>query len=288
MNIAIQFSLKNVLLIALVLGVWSCSKKQNDLFPQKAKIVLREVGHNLLLADQDSTSLVQPVVELGSSSYQLSFVEQLEIDPDSLVFFMENSVRKGLSPQDYLLEVIQCDDMEVAYSYYKESQTGNTDIHCRNRRLQKGCYRINVTFISQPKKTDTALSSYLYMVLGIVLVSTTLVLCFKRRSRAIQAVGDKDYEYIGKYKFYPEQKKLIKEATEIGLSKKECELLLLFIAHPHQIMKREELMKRIWEDKGVVVGRSLDTYISRLRKKLQEDPTVKLTNIHGVGYRLEF
>jgi hypothetical protein len=79
----------------------------------------------------------------------------------------------------------------------------------------------------------------------------------------------------------------VKKATEISLSKKECELLAIFVAHPNQIIKREDLMKQVWEDNGVFVGRSLDTYISKLRKKLQTDESIKLTNVHGVGYKLE-
>ena len=54
----------------------------------------------------------------------------------------------------------------------------------------------------------------------------------------------------------------------------------------HLIIKREELSKKVWEDHGVFVGRSLDTYISKLRKKLSEDETLKLTNVHGIGYVL--
>jgi DNA-binding response OmpR family regulator len=79
----------------------------------------------------------------------------------------------------------------------------------------------------------------------------------------------------------------VKEAVVISLSKKECELLTIFIANPNQIIKRDELTKKVWEDKGVFVGRSLDTYISRLRKKLKEDDSITLTNVHGVGYKLE-
>ncbi|MGY8908461.1 MAG: helix-turn-helix domain-containing protein [Flavobacteriales bacterium] len=71
------------------------------------------------------------------------------------------------------------------------------------------------------------------------------------------------------------------------MSKKECEILQIFVANPNQIIKREELTKKVWEDHGVFVGRSLDTYISKLRKKLKNDDSIKLTNIHGVGYRLD-
>ena len=64
-------------------------------------------------------------------------------------------------------------------------------------------------------------------------------------------------------------------------------MLEIFIANPNQIIKRDELEKRVWVDNGVFVGRSLDTYISKLRKKLKDNESIKLTNVHGVGYKLE-
>ncbi|NBP70070.1 MAG: winged helix family transcriptional regulator [Cytophagia bacterium] len=50
---------------------------------------------------------------------------------------------------------------------------------------------------------------------------------------------------------------------------------------------RDQLLKEGWEDEGVIVGRSLDVFISKLRKKLIKDPKVQITNIHGIGYKLE-
>ena len=64
-------------------------------------------------------------------------------------------------------------------------------------------------------------------------------------------------------------------------------MLAIFADSPNQIIKRDELSKKVWEDNGVFVGRSLDTYISKLRKKLKEDSSIKITNIHGIGYSLE-
>ena len=74
---------------------------------------------------------------------------------------------------------------------------------------------------------------------------------------------------------------------EIKLSSKECELLKIFCENKNNIVKRELLIKEVWENNGVVVGRSLDTFISKLRKKLEGDSSVNLINIHGVGYKLE-
>ena len=110
---------------------------------------------------------------------------------------------------------------------------------------------------------------------------------FKQKSRKTPNTVKVQYEVIGSFRFYPEQNKLVKEAEEIALSKKECELLTLFIQKPNVLIKREELTKRVWEDNGVIVGRSLDTYISKLRKKLQSDTSIKLVNVHGVGYKLK-
>jgi DNA-binding response OmpR family regulator len=71
------------------------------------------------------------------------------------------------------------------------------------------------------------------------------------------------------------------------LTIKEAKLLSIFAANLNQIVDRNRLQKEVWEDEGVIVGRSLDMFISKLRKKLEQDPNVKLTNIHGKGYKLE-
>lgn len=109
----------------------------------------------------------------------------------------------------------------------------------------------------------------------------------KKKRKTITDTASNNSLSLGRFTFYPEQNKLIKEAEEIPLSNKECELLTIFIDKPNEVIKREELMKKVWEENGVVVGRSLDTYISKLRKKLKDDTSIKITNIHGVGYKLE-
>jgi len=55
----------------------------------------------------------------------------------------------------------------------------------------------------------------------------------------------------------------------------------------NEISNRKQLQKEVWEDDGVLVGRSLDVFISKLRKKLEADPAVRIINIHGKGYKLE-
>jgi DNA-binding response OmpR family regulator len=72
----------------------------------------------------------------------------------------------------------------------------------------------------------------------------------------------------------------------ITLTNKETKLLKLFCAHKNKVLDRDSIQKAIWEDEGYFVGRSMDVFISRLRKLLRDDPSVSLINVHGVGYKL--
>jgi len=283
MNNCFKNLFKSTLIFGLLVSVLSCSTATDNNFSEKVKMSLRNVGHHLLLSNQDSTSLVKPVVALSESKYQLSFENQLAIQPDSLVSFVKESFLKADLPFNYLVEVLQCNNNEVAYSYEIKQQIEKGIIPCAGRTLKKDCYYINVRFTKFP--TEKKSNSNLVYVFGFSILAFLIFLIYKKKSKSSK--NDTNFASIGRFKFYPEQNKLVKEAIEISLSKKECELLSIFIKKPNQIIKRDELTKKVWEDNGVIVGRSLDTYISKLRKKLQDDTSIKLTNIHGVGYKLE-
>ena len=125
--------------------------------------------------------------------------------------------------------------------------------------------------------------------LGLLVLILTLVTItyFKRKPKTKLIDKLDDHIKIGNYKFYETQNKLVKDAIEIKLSTKECELMNMFSSQQNQVIKRDVLIKKIWEDNGVFVDRSLDTFISKLRKKFKDDTTINIVNIHGVGYKLE-
>ncbi|RYZ21985.1 MAG: winged helix family transcriptional regulator [Chitinophagaceae bacterium] len=91
---------------------------------------------------------------------------------------------------------------------------------------------------------------------------------------------------LGRYRFLPGQQCLLLEEERIPLTGKEASLLHLFAARPNEVIDRAELQK-IWDDEGVIVGRSLDVFVSRLRKKLESDPGIAIVNVPRKGYRLE-
>ena len=265
---------------------FSCQNEDGNSMLATTKVAIREAGNQLLLKNQDSTSLIKPVLELKPSVYKLEFNQHLTFEPNQLVAVIESSFKKAALPKNYRVEVIQCTDNEVAYSYEIHQEKERTLIPCSGRVLSKGCYSVEVTFLD--KKKEGLSYAWILFVIGLVILFILLQYFYnKSKPRIMRKNDDSDFKKLGVFQFYPEQNKLVKAATEISLSKKECELLAIFVANPNQIIKRDELTKKVWEDHGVFVGRSLDTYISKLRKKLQDDESIKLTNVHGVGYKLE-
>lgn len=276
----------SILLIAIaaffVLS-FSIPENQNEPFSEKVKISLRQVGNQLLLLHKDSVSLILPVKQIAENKYQLSFEKQFSLEPNQLVDVIKENFEKANILEDYLVEVLQCTDGEVAYSYQIKNDTEKDIVPCAGRTLPINCYKIDVIFT---QRGTSNFNRNMLLLFGVVLVFLVIIF-YKRKPVIKEVVISDEFITIGSFQFFPNQHKLQKAATEISLSKKECELLEIFIANPNQIIKREELTKKVWEDNGVFVGRSLDTYISKLRKKLKDDPSIKLTNAHGVGYKLE-
>lgn len=275
-------------LITILFIVWHFSNAKNlhEAHSETIKIALREVGNQLLLSNKDSTSLVLPILELEQSRYQLSFQHDLSFEPSRLVTFIKDNLLKSKLPNNYLVEVIQCLNKEVAYSYKMDEDEEKTIIPCAGRKLPKNCYLIELNFT---EKTTPLITKSMLLYLLIYIVSILLIYFILNRKKQLQSSQSQsdNFASIGSFQFYPEQNKLVQKAKEIRLSKKECELLEILVANSNQIVKREELEKKVWKDNGVVVGRSLDTYISKLRKKLKDDEGIKITNVHGVGYKLE-
>jgi DNA-binding response OmpR family regulator len=73
---------------------------------------------------------------------------------------------------------------------------------------------------------------------------------------------------------------------ERSLTQREGDLLHLLLQHPNELVKREDILIKIWGANDYFMGRSLDVFISRLRKYLKNDPSVEIKNHHGLGFVL--
>ena len=91
---------------------------------------------------------------------------------------------------------------------------------------------------------------------------------------------------IGKFTFDTQKQLLCLGAEQRKLTTKENELLALLCSHANEILQRDFALKTIWIDDNYFNARSMDVYITKLRKHLKDDPQIEIINIHGKGYKL--
>jgi DNA-binding response OmpR family regulator len=91
---------------------------------------------------------------------------------------------------------------------------------------------------------------------------------------------------IGRYRFDPPRQKLLLDGTEVQLTHRESELLRRLYEQRNQVLERTHVLLDLWGDDSFFNGRSLDVFITKLRRHLQHDPTVQIVNIRGIGYKL--
>lgn len=90
---------------------------------------------------------------------------------------------------------------------------------------------------------------------------------------------------VGKYQFDSANLMVFNADEKIMLTQRESELLKFFIDNKNRVLKREEILKALWGDDDYFMGRSLDVFISRLRKILANEKGIAIENQHGVGFR---
>ena len=108
-----------------------------------------------------------------------------------------------------------------------------------------------------------------------------------RINRSQKDTQQKDIYTLGKFTFnYPEQSLTINEESK-KLTKKEAALLRLLCIHKGEVLQRNSILRIIWGSDDYFLGRSMDVFITKLRKYLSEDVSININNIHGVGFKLE-
>ena len=108
---------------------------------------------------------------------------------------------------------------------------------------------------------------------------------FLRRTKKMYS--DKTLNFrIGKMNFSFNDLKLSLGDTAYNMTQKEAELLLFLCEHPNRILKREEVLLNVWGKDDYFLGRSMDVFITKLRKYFKADPSVHIETIHGMGFRL--
>ena len=251
----------------------------------RREILLRRIGHEILLQSGDSTSRVLPVKKIAGNEYQVSFENAFTFQPDSLVNTIQRLLAKDPLTHDYVVNVLNCANDSVTYGYAISKNKKDDIVACLGRKQPIACYMINIKF--KPTGIITAKNGY---ILGALLFLATFGFIFLRsvkQPRALHESQPMGMFTLGSMSFDTEARKLMINGKTIELTKTETRVLRIFALSPNEIIERSRLQKEIWEDEGVIVGRSLDMFISKLRKKLELDPNIKIAVIRGKGYKLE-
>ena len=109
---------------------------------------------------------------------------------------------------------------------------------------------------------------------------------FLRRTKKLKSDAVEEYR-LGTLRFAYNELKIYSDELTTSLTQREADLLKFFVTHLNKILKREELLLNVWGKDDYFLGRSMDVFITKLRKYLKPDPNIALETIHGVGFRLQ-
>ena len=280
------YILSAVLVIGSLFFMATTTTKNDDYAEKHLIVVLRDIGHQLLLHAKDSTSRVLPIKKIKDNTFQITFQSNFTFVSDTLVSLVDKKLKSTNLPTEYIVNVIDCGNKELIFAYEVSIKTDNI-LPCLGRKQPVGCYMIQIEFL---KAKSLSLYNYLLLLIPLGIVGYFMRGNYfnRKQSTTPTPLPILDYTSIGKYAFYPDKSILKWDDETIELSEREAKLLAIFAINQNQLIERERLLKEVWENEGVfVISRNLDVLVSKLRKKLQKDDLVKITNQHGKGYKLE-
>lgn len=280
--------------IVVLVAVCSFGLLRASIEEQQLRVATRMIGHELLLHSGDSTSRVLPV-EHANGRYKISFAEPFHFDASALVFVVDNVVRKTEVAQRYLVEVEDQETGEIVYGFEGSLNEQEAVVPCRSREAVSSYYQLWFTVLEPgtvplenglmagtQEKSTTNRSMLVLLLPASLLVGASLYLWRRKNSRPDQ----EPVATIGGFQFDRRNMVLSMDNERIELTGKEVDLLHLLNSSANHTVEREVILHEVWGDEGDYVGRTLDVFISKLRKKLETDPNVRIANIRGVGYRL--
>lgn len=283
-----------VLLLTVLLTAWmfrqytASNQAVSDHFSEKVNLALRRTAHYLLTEAGDSSSRIQPVKHPDAETWLLQLEHSFHYD--RLPVLLQQSLELHGIHGNYDVAVLNCSDGELELGYNFMDFVQNSSAPCGGRAMELNCYNLQVRFVTVPATNPAnRIAGWILAVGGIF---TGIFLTTRRRNADATPAPEPDAAtsnlvLFGHFRFDPGNQTLFSGAVQHQLTYREAKLLHLFASHPNQLLERDFILQSVWGDEGIIVGRSLDVFVSRLRKMLRDDPSVRMVAVHGVGYRLE-
>lgn len=180
--------------------------------------------------------------------------------------------------KEYVLYVIDASTLQVGYDLLDKFKTSRSDIPVIF--IGKNLTKEHILRIYRMGTDD-----YLRKPFGIEELQARMR-AILRRTHPVKTKEVTAYR-LGDFVFDTYKQTLSMGEVCIRLTTKEQELLMLLCRHAGQLVERSRALKIIWKDDSYFNARSMDVYITKLRRLLKADPKVSISNVHGKGYRLE-
>ncbi len=263
--------------------------------PAKINLALRRTADGLLRASGDSTSRIPAIEQLGEGVWSVR-IEQ-EFNYEALPALLQSSLDLYGIRRPYEVAVRRCFDSTIDLGYHQLDHLQNNVVPCGGREMPKGCHYIEISFLENDEK-----KSFLPGIFGALLLILAGIAGFwyflqqkskiamplaAHASQGTAAGEETDWLTFGNSRLDVAGQVLLCNGARHALTFRETKLLRLFVTSPDRLLERDFILQQVWADEGVLVGRSVDVFVSRLRKKLAADPSVGIAAVHGVGYRLE-
>lgn len=290
----------------VISSVFALQFAQAETKDQRIKVELRTISHEFLLQLYDTTSRILPI-EKVDGRYEVRFEKEFSFEPDLLLFAVFKAYEENTILEDFIVEVEHCQTKAIVHSFKASSTREKSMAPCRMRELPPDCYVIYFTEVedniplpitnatvtkAEDKPEDIPLLIYIVLISFVAIVLGS-ILRKKKTKETIETeeelppnpIQSNHIIILGEFLFDKKRMTLTKGDNTTELSVKETDLLFLLYTNENKTLEREFILNQVWEDEGNYVGRTLDVFISKLRKKLESDSNIKITNVRGVGYR---
>lgn len=267
-------------------------RDQTSAVTEEAKInlALRQVAHSMYTLQQDSTSSIPPVQRVDDYTYRMRL--EIPLYYDSLPTLVKRSLASFDIAESYMVAVRRCGVEDIILGFNDRALLPE-QVPCTGREVAGVCHEVDLIFT--PKKKQSYIP---FGIAGLFFLGAGVYLLRKPReleqpvavavTQQTSTAGERiDVKIFGESQLNTTQQSVTVVDKEKPLTYREYKLLAYFAAHQNTVLKREDIQAHVWEDEGVLVGRSLDVFVSRLRKILKDDTRLKIVNVHSVGYRLE-
>lgn len=276
------------LLLFLPVLAWLLQATPNEpsdnFSPDQINLALRRTADGLLRQWGDNTSRI-PAIEQTSKG-----VWRIQLDQPFHYFQLPSILQESFDlygiTRPYEVAVRNCTDASIELGYHQHDFLQNNQVPCGTRKMPEGCHFIEITFL-ESSATEPLLAGKATGILLLIIGGLAGYWLFRKQKSSTDNNDETSWIEFGNSRLDTIGQVLISAGVRHTLTFRETKLLNLFALSPDRLLERDYILQQVWKDEGVMVRRSMDVFVSRLRKKLSADPTVGIVAIHGIGYRME-